>query len=363
MNISDVLKKSSAQLDVELGNIINNYNTLSSASPGASCAAVVKANAYGLGLEKVVPAIYYNTRCNIFFVASLSEAITLRSILVDATIYVFDGLFQDQVDTYLTHNIRPILNDLNQIKMWNGRRQPCAIHFDTGINRLGLSKNDTEKFLNSTNDLNITHILSHLINSEDPDHKSNIDQLNKFTKITRELKNIPASLSNSAGIYLGANYHFDLVRPGIMLYGGNPGLPKRPSGIHDVITLSARILQIRNLNPGMSVGYKAIWTARQPSRVALLNVGYADGIFKTSDRNAQVFVAGALAPVIGKVSMDMIAVDITERVFDGVGVTDIVEILGSHITLEMIAKVSTLEQYEILTGIGFRYNKNYNLRI
>jgi len=362
MKISDVLQKYSAQLDVELGSIINNYITLSDISSGADCAAVVKANAYGLGLEKVARAIYYNSKCNTFFVANLVEAINLRTILPDAIVYVFDGIFPEQVDTYLTHNIRPILNDLNQIKLWNGRRQSCAIHFDTGINRLGLSKVDTENFLNNTNDLKISLILSHLVNSEKVDNKSNNDQLNKFTKITHELKNVPASLSNSAGIYLGKDYHFDLVRPGIMLYGGNPGLPTRPNGIHDVVTLNARILQIRNLSPGMSVGYKAMWTANRNSRVALLNVGYADGILKTNDRNSHVFIAGAFAPVIGKVSMDMIAVDITEKEFDCVTVTDIAEILGTHITLEMVAKVSTLEPYEILTGIGHRYNRNYNLR-
>lgn len=361
MSASEVLKNSSARLDVDLDSIISNYQTLAAMSTRAECAAVVKANAYGLGMDQVAPAIFNNTNCNIFFVANLVEAVSLRSLLPDAVIYVFDGLFADQVDTYLAHNIRPIINELCQAELWADQTEPCAVHFDTGINRLGLSELETDKFLNDSNTLNISLILSHLVNAEQADHETNKDQLEKFTKISEELKDIPASLANSAGIYLGADYHFDLLRPGIMLYGGNPGLPVRPAGLKGTVTLKARILQIRDLNPGMSVGYEAQWTAQRRSRVALLNVGYADGTLKTSDGNMHIFISGAYAPVIGKVSMDMIAVDITASDFDGVTVTDFAEILGSNITLEMVSKVSTLGQYELLTGIGHRYDKNYNL--
>ena len=357
MNTPEVLKNSSARLDVDLDNIINNYLLLAGVAPHADCAAVVKANAYGLGMDQVAPAIYHNTNCNIFFVANLVEAVNLRSLLPDAVIYVFNGLFADQVDTYLAHNIRPIINDLSQVELWSGRTEPCAVHFDTGINRLGLSELETDKFLNSFNSLNLSLILSHLVSAEQADNETNKIQLEKFTKISEELNDIPASLANSAGIYLGEGYHFDMLRPGIMLYGGNPGLPTRPAGLKDTATLKARILQIRDLPPGMSVGYGAKWTAQKPTRVALLNVGYADGTFKTSDGNVHIFISGAYAPVIGKVSMD----DITAGEFDGVTVTDFAEILGSNITLEMVSKVSTLGQYELLTGIGQRYDKNYNL--
>lgn len=361
MSTSEVLRHSSARLDVDLDAIISNYLTLSAQSTHADCAAVVKANAYGLGMDHVAPAIYHNTKCTIFFVANLVEAVTLRSMLPQAVIYVFNGLFHDQVETYLTHNIRPILNEISQVDLWKGHTQPCAIHFDTGINRLGFSEFETDQFLNGSNDLNISLILSHLINSEQADHKSNKEQRDQFTKITDELKDVPASLSNSGGIYLGDDYHFDLLRPGLMLYGGNPGLANPPKDIKNTATLRARILQIRELSPGMSLGYNSLWTAKRRSRVALLNVGYADGPLKTSDQDAQVFINGAYAPVIGKVSMDMIGVDITDTDFDSVTGSDFAEILGSNITLEMASKVSTLGHYEFLTGIGQRYEKKYNL--
>ena len=361
MNSTDVLNKSSARLDVDLSAVVSNYQTLASQSTHADCAAVVKANAYGLGMEQVAPAIFHNTICRTFFVANIVEAVDLRKLLPEAVIYVFNGVFADQIDIFQEYDLRPVLNDLSQVALWEGTDAPCAIHFDTGINRLGLNEDETDKFLNSKSTLNIKLALSHLISSEKPQDENNKIQLDRFKKISSALADVPASLANSGGVYLGSDYHFDLLRPGIMLYGGNPGLGALPSGLKNVAELKARILQIRKLGTGMSVGYNALWTAKRPSRVAILNVGYADGPLNTSDFAAHVYVAGALAPVIGKVSMDMIAVDITDANFDSVGVTDFAEVLGSNITLEMASEVSTLGQYEFLIGIGQRYNKNYKL--
>ena len=359
MSSSEVLENSAAMLTIDLSAITRNYQTLNNQSSGADCAAVVKANAYGLGMDQVAPAIFNHTNCKTFFVANLIEAVALRKLLPTAIIYVFNGLFTDQVETFIEHDIRPILNDLIQISLWDGCKHPCAIHFDTGINRLGLSKSDTDKFLNNKNNLNVSLVLSHLVRSEQPQHDTNKIQLETFKKITNELSDTPASLANSGGIYLGPDYHFDMVRPGIMLYGGNPGLDMRPGGLKDTIEIKAKILQIRHLSPGMSVGYDAIWTAEKSSRIALLNVGYADGTLKSSDKTSKVFLGGEFAPVIGKVSMDMIAIDISETKFDTITVTDFAEIIGSNITLEMASEVSTLGQYELLTGIGQRYTKNY----
>lgn len=363
MNDDQFLQNSSANLNVDLNAIINNYQKLKSVSSSANCAAVVKADAYGLGMEQVATALYHHTNCTIFFVANINEAIKLRSCLKEAIIYVFNGLFGNQIDHYIDHNIRPILNDLSQIALWQGKSEPCAIHFDTGINRLGLSEKEAEIFLNSQNDLNLSLILSHLVRSDEAHHITNIDQLEKFEKINDALPDIPASLCNSAGIYLGPDYHFDLVRPGIMLYGGNPGTPPLPDGICSTFEIKGKILQIRDLNIGDSVGYNGIWTAKQPSRVAIINVGYADGYLKLNDNVGEVYLDGHIAPVIGKVSMDMIAIDITSRFsgpnFDKVKVEEEVELVGTNITLEMAAQVSTLGQYEFLTTIGQRYYKNY----
>lgn len=361
MTVADVLNDASAELHVDLETIIENYETLNAQS-NAACAAVVKADAYGLGMEKIAPALFHHTECDTFFVANLVEAVKLRSILKDAKIYVFNGLFEDHVDTYLEQDITPILNDPNQIQFWNNKKQPCGIHFDTGINRLGFSDKHAEEFFNSKRNLNIDLVLSHFIQSEIPNHPSNEIQLDQFIRVRYQLPNAKASLCNSAGIYLGEDYHFDLLRPGIMLYGGNPGLPKRPDGITQAFEIKAKILQIRELEAGMSVGYNSLWTAPEKSRIAILNVGYADGTLKTSDRNSSVYIDGHIAKVVGKTSMDMIAIDITDAKFDKVTVNNFVEILGSNITLEMVAENSTLGHYELMTGIGRRYNKIYNLR-
>ncbi len=359
MSMSEVLNNASASLHVDLSAIIHNYQTLKSKSSSADCAAVVKADAYGIGMEHVAPAIYHHTECKVFFVANLVEGVKLRAILPDATIYVFNGLFADQVDTFIGHDIRPVLNNLAQIELWKHTNNPCAIHFDTGINRLGLSEEEADQFFDDQPDLNISLILSHFIQSELGNHPSNEMQLDRFLRIRYRLPDVPASLSNSGGIYLGPEYHFDLLRPGIMLYGGNPGLPRLPNELKHIFELRGKILQIRTVKPGMSVGYNSLWTAAKPSRVAIINVGYADGLYNTRDFNARVFLDGHMAPVIGKVSMDMIVIDITDEKFDSVTITDDVEPLGSNITLEMAAEVSTLGQYELLTGIGQRYNKNY----
>lgn len=359
MSEEQVLGNASAELHVDLETIINNYGTLKSQSDIAACAAVVKANAYGLGIEAVAPALYHNTECDTFFVANLVEGVTLRKVLPDAKIYVFNGLFPDQVDTYLEHNITPILNEPGQAQYWNGKKEPCGVHFDTGINRLGFTESQTEEFLNTPNDLNIDLVMSHFIQSEIQNHPSNEMQLDKFERVRYQLPNAKGSLCNSGGVFLGRDFHFDLLRPGIMLYGGNPGLPARPNGIKQSFELRAKILQIRELEPGMAVGYNSLWTAPDKSRIALLNVGYADGTLKTSDRKAKVWVNGHVADVIGKVSMDMIAIDISDEKFNQVTVTDYAEILGPNITLEMVAENSTLGHYELMTGIGPRYKKYY----
>ncbi|MBT5187171.1 MAG: alanine racemase [Kordiimonadaceae bacterium] len=361
MTAADIFANASASLNVDLNRIIENYETLAGQSKNANCAAVVKANAYGLGMDNVAPALYHNTNCTTFFVANIIEAIELRTLLKDAVIYVFNGLFEDHIDLFVEHDIRPILNDLAQVALWQEQLEPCAIHFDTGINRLGFSEHETEQFLNTRNDLNVSLILSHLSSSDEPENPANKHQLQKLQKISNTLPNIPASLCNSAGIFLGEEYHFDMLRPGIMLYGGNPRTLPLPGGIKNTFEIKGKILQIRELKTGMSVGYNGIWTAQKPSRIAHINVGYADGYLKLNEINGKVFLNGEIVSVIGKVSMDMIAIDITDRIFDKISLKDEIELIGSNITLEMASEVSTLGHYQLLTGIGHRLHKNYKL--
>jgi alanine racemase len=348
-----------ANLNIDLEAIAHNYKTLSNQSTSADCAAVIKANAYGLGMIEVANELHYNNGCKIFFVANLREAICLRKSLQDAIIYVFNGLFSDQINCYMEYNIRPILNDISQIKLWNENSAPCAIHFDTGINRLGLSEEETDQYLNKKHDLNISLILSHLTRSEEVNHDDNKKQLTKFQKISRALTNIPASLANSAGIYLGKEFHFDLMRPGIMLYGGNPGLNSLPPSIRPTFEVMGKILQIRHVKRGMSVGYNATWTAKNDTRIAIVNMGYADGYLRSNENGGHAFLCGCKVPIIGKISMDMIALDISGPNFDHTLVGNDVEFIGKNITLEMVSQVSRLGAYQILTTLGERFNRNY----
>ena len=352
-----------ATLTVNLKVIVDNYKICHDLAGGVDCAAMVKADAYGMGIEQVAPALYHKAGCRIFFVANLAEAINLRSFVPKAIIYVLNGIFLGHEDYFIRHNIRPVLNDLEQIKLWANitldQRLPCAIHFDTGINRLGLTSAETKLFIKDSalqSQLNISLIMSHLACSDDRSSPVNDRQLVDFTAITRHFPGIPASLANSGGILLGPDYHFDLVRPGLLMFGGNPCQEPMPDKIRPAFRITGKILQIRQLDAGQSVGYGNTWTADRLCHIATINIGYADGYLQVFNNCGQAFAKGTMLPIVGRVSMDMIAVDVT-----GIEIQtgSDVELLGEHITLEMASEVSTLSQYEILTGVRERYQRIY----
>lgn len=365
MPVSDFPEDCQPSLTINLDHIIDNYKSCIDHTDGTACAAMVKADAYGMGLEQVATALYDQGGCRIFFVANLIEAIKLRTCLKDATLFVLNGFFAGQADFFLHHGLRPVLNDLNQIRLWaeisSADKPACAIHFDTGINRLGLSPEETTKFIEDSslrNSLDIALIMSHLACSDEPVHAMNRIQLERFQAIAGHFPNIPASLANSGGILLGPDYHFDLTRPGLMLFGGNPQQGPLPEKIKTPFTISGKILQIRDLKKGMTVGYGATWQAPQDGRIALVNVGYADGYLQMFNNCGMAYIKHRKAPVIGRVSMDMIALDISDQP-PSLAVGADVELLGAHITLEMASKVSNLSQYEILTGVKERYRRVY----
>lgn len=354
-----------ATLTVDLGAITDNYLYLKTLCPSSEVVAMVKADAYGMGMADVAPALYNAGGCRIFFVANLIEGISLRGHLPGATIYILNGIFDGQADFFQEHKLRPVLNSLDQIIYWQKTGQPCAVHFDTGINRLGLGPAETALLIGDKlhTGLDIQLIMSHLACSDETDHPLNREQLNAFEKIQAEFPGIPASLANSGGILLGPDYHFDLVRPGLILFGGNPAKDALPDGIKPVVSIHANILQIRDIPTGATVGYGTTWVARQASRIALLNVGYADGYPQAFNNVGQAFVREQTVPVIGRVSMDMIALDLSDPAFDDIRddirVGERIELLGPNITLEMASEVSNLSQYEILTGVRQRYQRHY----
>ncbi|MCF6216911.1 MAG: alanine racemase [Emcibacter sp.] len=366
MASGDSLLDYMATQTINLGTIIHNYTICRQLAGGTECAGLVKADAYGMGIKHVAPALFHEANCRIFFVANFAEALKLRQILPEAVIYVLNGIFSSHVDFFISHNLRPVLNDLAQVILWQRispeNRPACAIHFDTGINRLGLSPKETAQFINDINlrkGLDISLIMSHLACSDDPEDPMNARQLADFKTITRSFPDIPASLANSGGILLGPDYHFDLVRPGLLMFGGNPSKGAMPKNIKIPFKILGKILQIRTIGAGQSVGYGATWTAKQPRHIATINIGYADGYSQMFNNCGWAYIKGVKVPVVGRVSMDMIAVDVTDVNPQEIGPECDVELLGPHITLEMAAEVSTLSQYEILTGVRERYQRIY----
>ncbi len=360
-----------AQLSVNLGALKENYRTLAALAGSSQCAGVVKADAYGLGVEPVSRALW-DAGCRIFFVAILSEAATLRSLLPNAEIYLLNGLIKGAAPGCAQQNVRPVLASLEEIDEWSqfcrdmDVRLPAAVHVDTGINRLGLEYDEAIRFFQSASafrDFNLCMVMSHLACGDEPANELNQQQVAKFEALRDLAPDAIFSLANSAGTLSAPDTHFDMVRPGIALYGSDP-IGKTSTTIKPVVTLSATILQVRDVAVGQSVGYGSTFVCQRPSKVAILGLGYADGFFRNlggsnAQTRAQVYIAGHLAPVIGRVSMDMICVDVTDLPDNSVSRSGNAEIFGEKISLDGVAYASQTLSYEVLTRLGNRFNRVY----
>ena len=361
-----------ATLTVDLGALCANYLKLKELSTPAECAATVKGDAYGTGVRRVARALA-DAGCGTFFVAQLSEAVELRNVLHDAVIYVLNGLVAGSDQVYREKNLRPVLGNLEEIAEWAtccdaaGEKLPAAVHIDTGINRLGLSEADVGVLADSPNvrdSFACSLIMSHLACADQPSHAMNLEQIARFDAMRARLPAAPASLANSGGTLNGAAFHYDMVRPGVALYGGNP-LAGTSNPMHSVVRLTSSVLQVREVPAGAAVGYGATWTAARPSRIAIVPVGYFDGYFRAvfrPDTNdpARVFVGGAFAPLAGPVSMDMITVDVTDIAGEKVQRGTKVELLGSNISVDDMARWAGTISYEVLTALGSRYARVYS---
>ena len=360
-----------ATLTIDLGALRNNYLKLKAAAGGATCAAAVKGEAYGCGGAEVVSTLAA-AGCDVFFVAQLSEAAAIRAAAGEATIYVLNGLAPGSAPAFEAIDARPVLGNLEEIDEWaafcrsRGVKLPAALHVDTGINRLGLTAADVDALAiapDALSEVECTLIMSHLACADEPANPMNADQVARFDTLRARLPAAPASLANSGGTLNGSAYHYDLVRPGVALYGGNP-LADKPNPMTPVVTLEAGVMQVREIDAGARVGYGATWTAERPSRIALVPVGYYDGYSRAlSTTNAsgstQVWVAGSFAPVVGRVSMDMITVDVTDIPAGGVRRGTTVELIGPHIPVDDVARWAGTIPYEVLTSLGARYARVY----
>ena len=357
-------------LTVDLDAIVANWRKLEKTAVPAECAAVIKANAYGCGIESVAKALA-GAGCKTVFVATLDEARAARSAVPQAPIYVLSGFFQNTGEAYAEIDCRPVIGELNELAEWDvfcrrsGWSGGVAIHIDTGMNRLGLTVQEAQGLIPRINagDHGITLVMSHLVSAEQLNSTVNARQLSAFREIASLFTGVPASLANSSGIYLGGPFQFDLVRPGAALYGVNP-TPEADNPMQPVLDLKARIVQIRNVERGDTVGYGGSWTARRPTRLAVVATGYADGYFRAASasdgtRGAEVIVAGKRCPIAGRVSMDLIGIDITDLPPNAVRRGHMVTLIGEGITVDELAHHFGTIGYEVLTSLGRRFARVY----
>lgn len=347
----------SAALRVDLDALARNFRALRARAEPAECAAVVKANAYGLGVERVARRLE-REGCRKFFVATLAEARELRAIVTAAEIYVFEGAVDGAVAKLAELYARPVLNTLEQVERWRGRG-PAALHLDTGMNRLGLGLAEVAALAKRRElTAGLALVMTHLACADEPDHPQNREQLERFERLRAQLPATPTSIGNSAGTLLGGPYRGDVVRPGIALYGGNP-FSDRPNPMEAVVTLTAPVLQLRDLDEPQPVGYGATYLASPPARLAVVGLGYADGYPRNLGNCGAAAVQGRRVPVVGRVSMDLICVDVGALPRDAVRVGDSVELIGPTVGLDELAAEAGTISYEILTGLGSRVTREY----
>ncbi len=350
-------------LHIDLDALVANYRLLVSRLSGARCGAVVKADAYGLGAEKIAVALA-GAGCEDFFVASVDEGIELRQYLPARRIFVLDGVGSDDAAEAAAHGLIPVLNHRGQIEAWMrataAKPSPSAIHVDTGMTRLGLSAADIEPMIASGafERVGPQLLISHLACSEDAAHSMNQTQRLAFVRVLDRLAPVQASLANSSGIFLGGDFHFDLVRPGAALYGINP-TPNAPNPMRQVIQLKGKIVQVRDIDSPRTVGYGATHRLNGTARIATISVGYADGYFRALSNQGSGHIGNVRVPVVGRISMDLTTLDVTAAPLAACQPGEFVDLIGPHNPVDDVAAKAGTIAYELLTRLGPRLARVY----
>lgn len=367
------------RLTVDLDALVANYRLLQQRASPARVAGVVKADAYGLGAARVGKALW-RAGCRTFFVALPQEGIALRAVLPEAEIYVLNGTFgPEAAPAFAAHRLMPVVGSQADISCWEAfgwndgaTPRPCAIHVDTGMNRLGLTLEEAFAFADDnalTGALTPRLLMSHLACGDDPDHPLNRKQNESFQAVRAAFDGIDSSLSNSAGIFLGPQFAFDLVRPGIALYGGQP-FNGGVNPMRQVATLEARVVQVRRASAGETASYGAHGAIARDAVIAVVSTGYADGYHRASSfagvplrqsvpAGGHGFVHGRRVPILGRVTMDLTLFDVTDLGPDGVSAGDWIELFGENIPVDEAATAAGTISYEMLTSLGRRYHRRY----
>jgi len=356
-------------LSINLAALVENWRELGRRVAPAECAAVIKADGYGCGVKPVATALA-NAGCDTFFVADLAEARSTRLAAPGATIYVLNGLPPGVAPAYAALNVRPVIGSQAEFFEWNAFRAAqgwhggAALHVDTGMNRLGLSPDHAAAIADGARSAHaICLLMSHFACADEPSHRLNARQMAEFRDVRTLFPGIPGSLANSSGIFLGPDAHHDLVRAGAALYGANP-TPEHLNPMRPVVRLDGRIVQVRDVAEGETVGYGASWTAQRPSRIAVVAIGYADGFLRAAGASdtktgAEAIVAGRHCSLAGRISMDLLAIDVTDLPLDFPRRGDFATLLNEDIGVDDLASHAGTIGYEVLTSLGRRYRRVY----
>jgi alanine racemase len=357
---SDPATRAAAILEIDLVGIVANWRRLAAKAAPALCAAVVKANAYGLGATPVARALMA-AGVRMFFVASLDEGIALRQAVGAAPeIAVLNGPFPGTTGEFVAHGLIPVLNEPGQIESWHrlSAAHSAILHIDTGMARLGLTAREFAALVENPPAISWRAVMSHLACADTPDHPLNERQRARFAAAAARLPGVAASLSASSGIFLGPEYHFDIVRPGAALFGVNPR-PGRPNKLRQIVRLSGKILQVRQIDSGESVGYGAAHVMEAPGRVATVAVGYADGWLRALSHRGSGTLAGTRVPLLGRVSMDLVTFDVSAIPPAAAHPGAMIEMLGENYRVDDAAVDAGTIGYEILSALGSRYHRIY----
>jgi len=357
-------------LKINLDAIASNWRLMCELAHQSEVGAVIKANAYGLGSKKIAE-ILFNQGCRNFFVATLAEAIEIKSFLnASPTIYVFGGVMAGDEDVFANENFVPVIYSIEMLKRWatysmtRKKYPPCAIKIDTGMSRFGMQVTEfLSEFSGLNEHLNLILLMSHLACADEPAHRMNEEQLDKYNQVLTLVKSkfpdVKASLANSSGIFLGKKWHFDLVRPGAALYGINPQ-PELPNPLRSVIHLRLPVLQVKTMVSDAFVGYSACAQIKRNGRLAIVAGGYADGVNRSLGARPMGICCGQKVYALGRISMDATIFEVSSVMSTDEEIIESgIDVISEEITVDEISQRNGALGYEVLTSLGMRYQREY----